>query len=274
MRSKRLHKASASVARTDETNQPTGVIEMAKAKPKKEDTMKAEIMQPEQTATTSFDRPDPRHQIPERPEGQSDENRFYTLAKIVDDGLDSFVRVGKALMELRDKATYKAIGYKSFEDMCRQCFGMSRDTAYKTISAANLADKMYSIVYIPNEGTARELVSIKDETVQLAVAKRASEMAKGEAISSVEVKAAKAEIIGVKPKAEKVVVKSEPTETAKASGNWPKRPGEVVEAVKNFMVFDKDIVKIAEDNKIDLAQANTEQILFVVFNAYLMKEAK
>ncbi len=132
---------------------------------------------------------------------KSEEARFRELAGIVSRGLETFAEVGQALMELRDGKSYKAAGYATFEECCDKAFGISRPQAYRMIGASSLAVKMSPIGDIPNEGVARELLTIKDETKQLEVAKRAAEIAGGRdiPITSAHVKQAKAEIVGVKP---------------------------------------------------------------------------
>ena len=89
---------------------------------------------------------------------KTDETRFYELEGIVAKGLSTFIQVGKALMELRDGKSYKAVGYETFEDLCQRGFGIGKSVAYDTIKASELAGKMSAVADIPNERTARELL--------------------------------------------------------------------------------------------------------------------
>ncbi len=128
----------------------------------------------------------------------SDRTRFDELVAIVERGMVSFIEMGKALAELRDGKSYKAAGYATFEECCDKAFGITPRSARYTIDASNLSGKMGTIVPIPNECVARELLTIKDETKQLEVAKRATELAGPDrSMTSAHVKQAKAEVMGV-----------------------------------------------------------------------------
>ena len=198
---------------------------------------------------------------------KTDETRFYELEGIVAKGLSTFIQVGKALMELRDGKSYKAVGYETFEDLCERGFGIGKRAAYYAIESSSLAQKMCTIVHIPNEGTARELLTIKDETLQLAVAKRAQEMAGDNAITSASVKAAKAEIIGTKAKSEKAV-KAEVINPDK----WPEDTQLV--AVRTFALCDELVKSIAEKDGVDIATGSAVELLAIVMKAYFQKSGK
>ena len=200
----------------------------------------------------------------------AEESRFYQLAAIVDKGMESFIEVGKALMELRDGKSYKAAGYETFEDLCQRGFGICRDMAYRTINASALTVKMSTIVDIPNEGTARELLKIKDEAVQLAVAKRAKEMVveqHGEclAISSANVKAAKAELIPT-------AAKAKPIKAEVVTPNLPTETDQII-AVRTLSAVDPLIQKIAAEDGLSTATATPTQLLAILFRAYATRSS-
>jgi hypothetical protein len=57
------------------------------------------------------------------------------LEHIVDEGADTFIKVGTALQEITRRKLYKEAGYSSFSDYCRERFGFSRQRGYQLISA-------------------------------------------------------------------------------------------------------------------------------------------
>jgi len=83
-------------------------------------------------------------------------------------GLDTFVEVGLALLEIRDRRLYREQGYERFEDYCRERWRFSRVHAHRMIEAAEVA-AMLPIGNTPtNESQARELVPIKDDPEAIA----------------------------------------------------------------------------------------------------------
>lgn len=59
------------------------------------------------------------------------------LESVVSEGLRTFVEVGAALAEIRDRRLYRA-EYVTFEDYCQERWGMSRAHAYRTIAASEV----------------------------------------------------------------------------------------------------------------------------------------
>ncbi len=93
--------------------------------------------------------------------------RLAELEATVKDGLDAFVRVGRALKEIRDAQLYRAT-HATFEGYCRQRWGMERSHAYRQIDAARVAEAVSPIGDIPaNEAQARELVPLLDNEEKL-----------------------------------------------------------------------------------------------------------
>ena len=142
--------------------------------------------------------------------------------------------------------------------------------AYRTINASALTVKMSTIVDIPNEGTARELLKIKDEAVQLAVAKRAKEMVveqHGEclAISSANVKAAKAELIPT-------AAKAKPIKAEVVTPNLPTETDQII-AVRTLSAVDPLIQKIAAEDGLSTATATPTQLLAILFRAYATRSS-
>lgn len=89
---------------------------------------------------------------------ESEQARLGELEQTVRVGLKTFVEVGAALLEIRDQRLYRA-GYASFEEYCRQELGFSRQRGHQMIQAAEVS----TMVDVPNEAQARELVPLVDD---------------------------------------------------------------------------------------------------------------
>jgi hypothetical protein len=70
--------------------------------------------------------------------------------------------VGEALREIRDSRLYRG-QHSTFEDYCRERWGMSRRHANRQIEAGKTAELLGPIGPKPNEAQARELTKLKDE---------------------------------------------------------------------------------------------------------------
>lgn len=92
-----------------------------------------------------------------------------TLETKVRSGLASFVEVGNALMEIRDRGGYKRRGYKTFEEYCSKEFGASDRHARRLIAGAETAAKVQAATgQAPrNDGVARELTGIANDPALL-----------------------------------------------------------------------------------------------------------
>jgi hypothetical protein len=92
------------------------------------------------------------------------------LEQTIERGLATFIEVGQALAEIRESRLYRA-GFDTFEDYCRERWGMERAHAYRQIEAAQVAAVLSPNGDIPaNEAQARELARLKDEPEKLAEA--------------------------------------------------------------------------------------------------------
>ena len=90
------------------------------------------------------------------------------LETIIETGLRTFVEVGEALLEIRDRRLYRE-SHKTFEDYCRERWGMSRIYAHRSIEAAKIAKILLPIGNISSESQARELVLLAREDEQAAI---------------------------------------------------------------------------------------------------------
>jgi hypothetical protein len=96
----------------------------------------------------------------------AEHDRLAELEAIVEAGLETFVEVGRALLEIRDGRLYRQT-HDTFEAYVRERFEISRRHADRTIEAARVADGLRPIGLKPaNEAQARAmrpLVDLKGE---------------------------------------------------------------------------------------------------------------
>jgi hypothetical protein len=67
---------------------------------------------------------------------------------VIERGQQTFVEVGLALLEIRDRRLYRE-GWPTFEDYCQERWGWTRDSAYKHIAAAEVAANVEPILQTP-----------------------------------------------------------------------------------------------------------------------------
>ncbi len=100
------------------------------------------------------------------------------LEKRIEFGKSTFVLVGNALTEIRDKRLYRK-SHKTFEDYCEKRWGWTRQRSHQLIQAASvvesLPDNLSTIV--DTEGVARAVAKVKPER-RAAVVKKAAESGK------------------------------------------------------------------------------------------------
>jgi hypothetical protein len=108
---------------------------------------------------------------------RQESDRFDTLEKIVSKGKKTFVEVGLALAEIRDKRLYRVM-FKTFEEYCQQKWGWKASRARQLISAAEV-QKSVTNVTLSNEGQARELAKVPEEE-RVEVIEKAAAKAKEE----------------------------------------------------------------------------------------------
>ncbi|MBE9164542.1 hypothetical protein [Tychonema sp. LEGE 06208] len=90
--------------------------------------------------------------------------RLKELESIVEQGLQTFYEVGKALDEIREQKLYRE-AHKSFETYCRDKWGIARQTAHRFIAAAQVIENLTPIgVKIPTkENQVRPLAGLSPE---------------------------------------------------------------------------------------------------------------
>ncbi len=94
-------------------------------------------------------------------------SRFAELESVIQRGLATFVEVGAALTEIRERRLYRD-GFTSFEQYCKDRWGFNRQRAAQLIGAARLSTIVDSP--LPSEGVARELAPLKNDAPRLRAA--------------------------------------------------------------------------------------------------------
>jgi hypothetical protein len=115
--------------------------------------------------------------------------------KPIESGLRSFVEVGNALAAIRDGKKYKVAGYTTFDDYCRQRWGISRQHAHRSIQAATVIAEMSPIgdILPTTESQVRPLAAVPDPEERAAVWEQAVENSGGDQPTAAEVAAVVAE---------------------------------------------------------------------------------
>lgn len=66
---------------------------------------------------------------------------FQSLEKVIGRGLDTFVEVGNALAEIRDRRLYRC-EHKTFEAYCREKWKIGRVQAHRLIKASEVIEML------------------------------------------------------------------------------------------------------------------------------------
>jgi hypothetical protein len=90
--------------------------------------------------------------------------RLQELESIVENGLQTFYEVGKALDEIREQKFYRE-SHKTFDAYCREKWGIAKQTANRFIAAAQVIENLTPMgVKIPaNERQVRPLAGLSPE---------------------------------------------------------------------------------------------------------------
>lgn len=89
--------------------------------------------------------------------------------EVIERGLGTFVQVGEALLRIRDDRLYRE-QHGTFEDYCRERWGLKRQRAYELIDAAATVTTVSEISDTPaprTESHAAELAPLRDEPEEL-----------------------------------------------------------------------------------------------------------
>jgi len=143
---------------------------------------------------------------------------------VIEKGIKTFVAVGTALAEIRDRRLYRTT-YTSFELYCTQRWGLSRSYAHRVIEAAQVVEMLPTGNTAPtSERQARELTPLRDDPEALAAAwSDAVENAHGGQPTAAEVRDAVRRLNEISDE----VAKARPTSRSApspTSGSAPPRP--------------------------------------------------
>jgi hypothetical protein len=95
--------------------------------------------------------------------------RLEELEATIERGLETFIEVGRALLEIREARLYRET-HRTFEDYCRERWAMSKSYAHRQIQAAEIA----AVVPIGTESQARELAPLKKDEAKVVQAFQAA----------------------------------------------------------------------------------------------------
>ena len=127
------------------------------------------------------------------------------LEVIIEQGLETFYKVGQAFIKIRDRKLYKELGYSRFEDYCKERWNMSRHYAYRLIKSSEVVENVANCQQnLPaTESQTRELAKLPAQQQGEAWAKAVESSEDGkptakevkEAVN--EIKAPKQEIVSI-----------------------------------------------------------------------------
>jgi transposase len=83
---------------------------------------------------------------------------------VIQRGVGTFIEVGEALMEIRDRRLYQ-LEFASFDSYCRERWGFNRQRAHQLIFASEVSTIVDSD--LENEGQARALAPLKDRPEEM-----------------------------------------------------------------------------------------------------------
>ncbi len=148
-----------------------------------------------------------------------------TLAELearIEHGLDTFVDVGLALLEIRDRRLYRE-SHATFEDYCRERWAFTRRRANQLIGAAGVIGVLGTTV--PNEAQAREFSPLREDPEAMR-ATWADVTASPEPVTARRIRAAVRRVAGANP---------EPTPDPVAPAQQTEEPTET-DDVAEFLV--------------------------------------
>jgi hypothetical protein len=91
----------------------------------------------------------------------AERSRLAELAQIVERGLEQFLQVARALIEIRDGRLYRET-HPTWEAFVRERFGMARGTAYGLMQAARVAENVPTSGHL-SISQLRELADLRGE---------------------------------------------------------------------------------------------------------------
>lgn len=107
----------------------------------------------------------------------AEQARLKELEKVIEQGLQTFYEVGKALDEIREKRLYRET-HKTFDAYCREKWGIARQRAYRLMQAAQVRENLSPTgdKFPTKERQVRPLTQLPSE-LQLEIWQKAVELA-------------------------------------------------------------------------------------------------
>lgn len=102
----------------------------------------------------------------------TDRKDFARLDGAIAKGLATFVEVGRALLEIRDRKLYRE-NYVTFEQYCEQRHQLTKSYAWRLIESAEVVEDLKKVanwqqaqpILPANEGQCRELLCVPDDAL-------------------------------------------------------------------------------------------------------------
>lgn len=98
----------------------------------------------------------------------TDRKDFTKLDSVIAKGLATFVDVGRALLEIRDRKLYRE-NYETFEQYCSQRHQLEERRAYQLMDSASIVEDLKKLnhgsTFPSNERQCRELLCVPDDAL-------------------------------------------------------------------------------------------------------------
>lgn len=195
-------------------------------------------------------------------------------------GLNTFVEVGQALLEIRDKKLYR-IEYNTFEEYCKQKWQISRRRSYQLIEASLVIENVNPGTQMPkNEKEIRPLTSLEPEIQNAAwqetiekhgeniTAKKVEEVANDWKEASKKIKQQKNEGVFVAATDKDILKKAKEIKEQKAAAYKQK----IVERIENKV--SQTEISQEEQDLIDKLSSGETIVININKHFHVLKEAK
>ena len=122
-----------------------------------------------------------------------DQHDFLKFEQVIEKGKQSFVEVGMALLQIRDRRLYRH-KFETFEDYCQKRWGWTADYGRKLIAATSAVQGLTekTKTKVSTAGAARALVSVPEKERSAVVEKAAST---GKPVTAKSINAARSAIV-------------------------------------------------------------------------------
>lgn len=150
-------------------------------------------------------------------------NQLQDCERIIEEGYNTFLKVGLALAKVRDARLYRA-SHDTFEAYCESRWAISRTRAYELIGSAGITEALSAMADIPaptNERQARELHGLDPETAAEVMASAVDESGN---LTAAAIREARQEIA---PKPAHITTTTRTTEATKVEHDVDLETGEI-----------------------------------------------